>query len=182
MQSEPAHNIKPSDADNGDVGPFLLKTVAAGILVGLVSYILFSHSDFMEHWHYIADKYEYLELDEAPFIFAFVSVYLVFFLWLALVRQRKILRTLENEITVWQEAQSRLSEALIAHERFFTMSHDFRAPVNSIPGLTYLMRTDAFGPLENEKYQEYVEDIHRSATMLDMTIAQVLDVSALAAD
>lgn|GEM_PF-5672591 len=61
------------------------------------------------------------------------------------------------------------------------MSHDLRTPLNAIMGFSDIMRHRAFGPLGNEHYEGYVEDIHGSGSLLVSLINDILDLSKIEA-
>ncbi len=42
------------------------------------------------------------------------------------------------------------------------ISHSLRTPLNTIMGLSELIKNETFGPIENPKYRSYIEDIHGS--------------------
>lgn len=60
-----------------------------------------------------------------------------------------------------------------------TMSHDLRTPLNAIIGFSDMMRARTFGPLGDEHYAEYADDIHISGTLLVSLINDVLDISKI---
>ncbi len=74
------------------------------------------------------------------------------------------------------ELANRTKSEFLAH-----MSHELRTPLNAIIGFSDSIRLEIMGPLENEKYQEYVEDIHKSGLLLLELINDILDVSAIEA-
>jgi len=61
------------------------------------------------------------------------------------------------------------------------MNHELRTPLNAVLGYAELMRMEAFGPLDNERYKEYLENIHRSGAHLLDLINDILDVSEIEA-
>lgn len=61
------------------------------------------------------------------------------------------------------------------------MSHELRTPLNAIIGFSEMMEKETFGPLANEKYVEYLGDIHMSANHLLEIINEVLDMSKIEA-
>ncbi|MGZ9097701.1 MAG: PAS domain-containing sensor histidine kinase [Micavibrio sp.] len=61
------------------------------------------------------------------------------------------------------------------------MSHELRTPLNAIIGFSEMMMKSTFGPLGNEKYVEYLGDIHLSARHLLEIINEVLDMSKIEA-
>jgi PAS domain S-box-containing protein len=62
------------------------------------------------------------------------------------------------------------------------MSHELRTPLNAILGFSEALTEKLFGPLGNEKQEEYVENIHESGRHLLELINDILDVSAIEAD
>lgn len=61
------------------------------------------------------------------------------------------------------------------------MSHELRTPLNAIIGFSEMMLKGTFGPLGNEKYEEYLGDVHLSARHLLDIINEVLDMSKIEA-
>ncbi len=61
------------------------------------------------------------------------------------------------------------------------MSHELRTPLNAVLGFTEVMRNEMFGPVENNRYAEYLGDISGSATHLLDLINDILDVSQIEA-
>lgn len=59
------------------------------------------------------------------------------------------------------------------------MSHELRTPLNAIMGFSEAMKTQMFGPMGNEKYAEYANDIYHSGKHLLDLINDILDVSTL---
>lgn len=61
------------------------------------------------------------------------------------------------------------------------MSHELRTPLNAIIGFSQMMLSATFGPLANERYQEYINDIHASGKHLLTLINDILDMSKIEA-
>lgn len=61
------------------------------------------------------------------------------------------------------------------------ISHELRTPLNAIIGFSDIMRSNMFGPLGSEKYDEYSNDIHHSGNFLLGVINDVLDMSKIEA-
>ncbi len=61
------------------------------------------------------------------------------------------------------------------------MSHELRTPLNAILGFSSMITQETFGPLGNEKYKSYMEDIQHSGQHLLDLINDILDVSAIEA-
>ncbi len=81
-----------------------------------------------------------------------------------------------------ERAKEEAEKANKAKSEFLaSMSHDLRTPLNAIMGFSDMMRHKAFGPLGNEQYEEYAEDIHNSGSLLVSLINDVLDLSKIEA-
>jgi signal transduction histidine kinase len=61
------------------------------------------------------------------------------------------------------------------------MSHELRTPLNAIIGFSEVISNELFGPIANEKYLEYIGDIHASSLHLLSIINDVLDMSKIEA-
>jgi two-component system cell cycle sensor histidine kinase PleC len=61
------------------------------------------------------------------------------------------------------------------------MSHELRTPLNAIIGFAEILRYQMFGPLGNERYLNYVDDIQRSGQHLLSLINDILDMSKIEA-
>jgi two-component system cell cycle sensor histidine kinase PleC len=62
-----------------------------------------------------------------------------------------------------------------------TMSHELRTPLNAILGFSGTMKEEIFGPIRNEKYEEYVGNIQQSGEHLLELINDILDLSTIEA-
>lgn len=74
------------------------------------------------------------------------------------------------------DASNRAKSAFLAN-----MSHELRTPLNAIIGFTEMIRYETYGPIGNDKYAEYLSDIHFSARHLLEIINDVLDMSKIEA-
>ena len=61
------------------------------------------------------------------------------------------------------------------------MSHELRTPLNAIIGFAEILRYQMFGPLGNDRYVSYVDDIQRSGQHLLSLINDILDMSKIEA-
>jgi PAS domain S-box-containing protein len=57
------------------------------------------------------------------------------------------------------------------------MSHEFRTPLNAVIGFSDLIRSEAHGPIGNDLYKEYLQDITTSGNHLLALINDILDLS-----
>jgi len=70
------------------------------------------------------------------------------------------------------EAANRAKSEFLAN-----MSHELRTPLNAIQGFSEVMREEVFGPMANERYKTYANDINSSASHLIKVITDILDLS-----
>lgn len=79
-------------------------------------------------------------------------------------------------------AKNQAEQANRAKSSFLaTMSHELRTPLNAVIGFSDVMSQQTFGPLGNERYVEYTEDICRSGKQLLSMINDILDLSRIEA-
>jgi signal transduction histidine kinase len=57
------------------------------------------------------------------------------------------------------------------------VSHEFRTPLNAITGFAEVMMSERFGPLGNERYKDYLKDIHAAGIHLVSVLNDMLDLS-----
>jgi two-component system, cell cycle sensor histidine kinase PleC len=57
------------------------------------------------------------------------------------------------------------------------MSHELRTPLNAIIGFSDLIRRNVHGPINNDRYGDYIKDIHASGSNLLSIITDVLDLT-----
>ena len=61
------------------------------------------------------------------------------------------------------------------------MSHELRTPLNAINGFSEIMIAQMFGPLGDDRYKEYAQDINNSGQHLLALINDILDMSKIEA-
>jgi len=59
------------------------------------------------------------------------------------------------------------------------ISHEIRTPLNAMTGLAEAIMAERFGPIGNERYREYIKDIHAAGSHLAATFNDLLDQSKL---
>ncbi|HSI40852.1 MAG TPA: PAS domain-containing sensor histidine kinase [Xanthobacteraceae bacterium] len=94
-----------------------------------------------------------------------------------------------RDITQWKRAEEELTEAKQIAERaslaksdfLAKISHEIRTPLNAIIGFSEVMMEERFGPIENQRYRDYLRDIHASGGHLISLINDLLDLSKIEA-
>ncbi len=94
---------------------------------------------------------------------------------------RDVTERMKHELEI-RAAQERAESANKAKSRFLAnMSHELRTPLNAVIGFTDLMRQRTFGPLGNERYEEYATLIYDSGQLLLDLISDMLDMAKIEA-
>ncbi|PSC04570.1 PAS domain-containing sensor histidine kinase, partial [Alsobacter soli] len=94
-----------------------------------------------------------------------------------------------RDITPWKKAEGDLLEAKQAAEQasaqksdfLAKISHEVRTPLSAIIGFAEVMIEERFGPIGNERYLEYLRDIHASGGHVISLINDLLDLSKIEA-
>lgn len=153
------------------------------VVVTMSFHLMFSVLGLLGYWQAMLAEFDLYDLEEIPLVFAALAAYAAALFYREVRIKRRLNTHLRAEILQRRMAEDDLRVALAARDGFFAaMSHDLKTPVNSIMGFSDMMRSNIFGRLGNTKYEEYVEDIHRAACLLDLTISQILDVSKIRSD
>ena len=61
------------------------------------------------------------------------------------------------------------------------ISHEIRTPLNAIIGFAEVMLEERFGPIGNERYKEYLRDIHASGGHVISLVNDLLDLAKIEA-
>ncbi len=94
---------------------------------------------------------------------------------------RDVTQRMQHELQI-KAAQERAESANKAKSRFLAnMSHELRTPLNAVIGFTDMMRQRTFGPLGNERYEEYATLIYDSGQLLLDLISDMLDMAKIEA-
>jgi|GEM_PF-595644 len=88
------------------------------------------------------------------------------------ITERKRVEDALREAKDAAEAANRTKSGILAN-----MSHELRTPLNAIIGFSDIIRNQAFGPIGEERYLGYANDINDSGTHLLALINDILDVS-----
>ncbi|MGC2125106.1 MAG: ATP-binding protein, partial [Xanthobacteraceae bacterium] len=59
------------------------------------------------------------------------------------------------------------------------VSHEIRTPLNAMTGFAEVIMAERFGPIGNERYREYIKDIHAAGTHLVSMLNDLLDLSRI---
>jgi signal transduction histidine kinase/PAS domain-containing protein len=96
---------------------------------------------------------------------------------------RELEGTLEPLIKLEDEtrAAKREAEKAVAAKADFLakVSHEIRTPLNAITGFAEVIMAERFGPIGNERYREYLKDIHAAGTHLVSLLNDLLDLSRI---
>jgi PAS domain S-box-containing protein len=81
-----------------------------------------------------------------------------------------------------QEARGQAEKANALKSDFLAkISHEIRTPLNAIIGFAEVMIEERFGPVGNDRYKDYVKDIHASGAHVMSLVNDLLDLSKIEA-
>jgi PAS domain S-box-containing protein len=94
-----------------------------------------------------------------------------------------------RDLTAWKTAEQELKDARQVAEQanalksdfLAKVSHEIRTPLNAILGFTEVIMEERFGPVANERYKEYLQDIHTSGAHVMSLVNDLLDLSKIEA-
>ncbi|CAN7284748.1 ATP-binding protein [Bosea sp. LjRoot90] len=94
-----------------------------------------------------------------------------------------------RDITAWKKTEGELVEARKTAEKasaqksdvLAKISHEIRTPLNAIIGFAEVMAEERFGPIANERYKEYLRDIHLSGGYVISLVNDLLDLAKIEA-
>ena len=94
-----------------------------------------------------------------------------------------------RDVTAWKRTEEELINARQQAERASTakseflakISHEIRTPLNAIIGFSEVMLDERFGVIGNERYKQYLKDIHTSGGHLISLLNDLLDLSKIEA-
>jgi len=128
---------------------------------------------------YVSKPFQKMELQQ--FVFALTAK------WradrtakLAMEQLNQHCKELETANAAIQKERERADAANLAKSEFLAkMSHELRTPLNAVIGFADVMRAGAYGPVGNERYQRYLDDIAFSGNHLLAMINDILDISTI---
>ncbi len=94
-----------------------------------------------------------------------------------------------RDLTQWKKVERELGEAKRDAERasqlksdfLAKVSHEIRTPLNAILGFAEVIMDERFGPVGNDRYKDYLKDIHSSGTHVLSLVNDLLDLSKIEA-
>ena len=94
-----------------------------------------------------------------------------------------------RDLSAWKNAEQGLTKARTEAERasadksefLARISHEIRTPLNAILGFAEVMMDERFGVLGNDRYRDYMKDIHRSGEHVMSLVNDLLDLSKIEA-
>jgi PAS domain S-box-containing protein len=94
-----------------------------------------------------------------------------------------------RDLTIWKRAEQELVSAKREAEKASSaksdflakISHEIRTPLNAMIGFSEVMMQERFGPIGNERYQQYLRDIHASGGHVISLLNDLLDLSKIEA-
>lgn len=142
-----------------------------------------SHDEFIKSGQRSAGEMKFIRKDASTANVLFTTATLV------LSHNRRFQVTTVMDITLRKQmelslqiAKEQADMANHAKSSFLAnMSHELRTPLNAIIGFSEMMSNETFGKIGDDKYKEYLGDIHLSACHLLEIINEVLDMSKIEA-
>jgi PAS domain S-box-containing protein len=94
-----------------------------------------------------------------------------------------------RDMTHWKKVEQELDAARQGAERASALksdflakvSHEIRTPLNAILGFAEVIMDERFGPIGNERYKDYLKDIHMSGAHVMSLVNDLLDLSKIEA-
>ena len=98
------------------------------------------------------------------------------FLTIRDVTKRRLLEDTQRQAAEEAIAANRAKSEFVA-----AVSHELRTPLNAIIGFSEMIKDELLGPIGNEQYKTYSEDIHSSGSQLLAIINDILDIAKIEA-
>jgi PAS domain S-box-containing protein len=94
-----------------------------------------------------------------------------------------------RDMTHWKKVEQELEDSRQEAERASALksdflakvSHEIRTPLNAILGFAEVIMEQRFGPIGNERYRDYLRDIHSSGAHVMSLVNDLLDLSKIEA-
>ena len=85
----------------------------------------------------------------------------------------------ERTATLESERAEALRASQLKSETLARISHEIRTPLHAILGFVEVMMEQRFGPIGNERYREYLRDIHASGQHVVSLANDLLDIAKI---
>lgn len=124
-------------------------------------------------------------------LFRYIGIACVLVIFIALIsmllfisNRAETIITKQYETNIELAAQTASAQAENRDKSQFlaNVSHELRTPLNAIIGFSEFIKMERSGPIGNDKYAEYIRDIHGSGVHLLSLINDILDYSKAEAD
>jgi PAS domain S-box-containing protein len=97
----------------------------------------------------------------------------------AVLRDMTQWKTIERDL---EAARGQAEKANALKSEFLAkISHEIRTPLNAILGFAEVIMDERFGPVGNDRYKEYLKDIHASGAHVMSLVNDLLDLSKIEA-
>ncbi|MBN8828722.1 MAG: sensor histidine kinase [Sphingobacteriia bacterium] len=139
----------------------------------------------VEIYYDITKTWDFLSKLQIIVSLSILSIITIIFLVLIItsIRAQRIIDK-QIEINLELEEAKKKAEEVSQHKSMFlaNMSHELRTPLNSIIGFSDIIKNEGLGPIGDQKYKEYGNDINSAGTHLLSLINDILDFSKAEAD
>ena len=95
----------------------------------------------------------------------------------AVFRDTTVRRQIEDELR--NTKRDALRAAAAKADFLAKVSHEIRTPLNTMTGFAEVIMAERFGPIGNERYRDYLKDIHNAGTHLVSMLNDLLDLSKI---
>jgi len=92
---------------------------------------------------------------------------------------RDMRESLKAQSALLNAADKAIAADKAKSELLANVSHELRTPLNAIIGFSNVIKTELFGPVGNDKYAQYIEDINMSGELLLELVNNLLTVSKM---
>ena len=94
-----------------------------------------------------------------------------------------------RDLTPWKKIEREIETArkdaehasALKSDFLAKVSHEIRTPLNAILGFAEVIMEERFGPIGNERYKDYLKDIHSSGVHVMSLVNDLLDLSKIEA-
>ena len=94
-----------------------------------------------------------------------------------------------RDLTPWKKVEREIEAArkdaehasALKSDFLAKVSHEIRTPLNAILGFAEVIMEERFGPIGNERYKDYLKDIHSSGAHVMSLVNDLLDLSKIEA-